>query len=81
MIIRGLSYKIEKPELISLLENHGNITENDIYLEEFEGRKTGIAAVVFKTPELAKEARFNYNRKIITGKSYMDVSCEHNRFF
>ena len=67
LMLKGLWYRTSKSDLICHLESHGNITEKDVCMEQFMGRKSGIAAVTFKTPELAKEAYEKFKEKPIYG--------------
>ena len=48
IIISRLHYRTKAEEVVDFLKGHGGITAKDVHLEQFQGRKTGIAAVIFK---------------------------------
>ena len=59
--------------MVEFLKGHGGISEDDVKMEQYSGRKTGNAAIVFQTKELAEEAKRKYDQQIIWGKSYAEI--------
>jgi len=46
--MRGLPWKITPEEIMSFFNGFGNITTEDIFIEEFNGKRTGSSLVVFE---------------------------------
>jgi len=57
LVMRGLPYKIQIPEVAIFFKDHGTIEESKIFIEEFNGKRTGSALVIFETQELAQAAK------------------------
>lgn len=48
LVMRGLPYKIQIPEVATFFKDHGTIEESKIFIEEFNGKRTGSALVIFE---------------------------------
>jgi RNA recognition motif-containing protein len=53
LVMRGLPYRIEASEIIAFFEGFGKITEQDIFIEENNGKRTGSALVLFENHEVS----------------------------
>jgi len=51
--MRGLPYKIQTPDIVKFFEGYGDVTEANVFVEEFNGKRTGSALVIFDTEEIA----------------------------
>lgn len=50
--MRGLPYKIQTPEIVKFFGTYG-VTESTVFVEEFNGKRTGSALVIFEDQETA----------------------------
>ena len=76
--MRGIPFEMTAADVIEYFQGHGALSEQDIHIEEFNGRKTGIAAVIFKTPELAVEAQKKYDKRTVKGSKRYAELYNHN---
>ena len=53
LVMRGLPYKIQTAEIVKFFDGHGDVTEHVVFIEEFNGKRTGSALVIFDTEEIA----------------------------
>lgn len=61
--MRGLPYKVTTEETLGFFEGYGELAEDNIYIEEFNGRRTGSALVIFKDSDLAQDCKKKFNKK------------------
>lgn len=57
LVMRGLPYKIECEDIIKFFDGFGKITDQDIFIEENNGKRTGSALVFFENHELSQDAK------------------------
>ena len=56
--MRGCPWKITKDDILDFFESSfGNINEEDIHIEQFNGRRTGTCMVIFDSNENAQKAK------------------------
>ena len=51
--MRGCPWKITEEEIIEFFDGFGKLTKQDIFIEEFNGKRTGSALVIFENEEMA----------------------------
>ena len=51
--MRGLPYKIQTVDIVKFFDGHGDVTDTSVFVEEFNGKRTGSALVIFDTEENA----------------------------
>lgn len=65
LVMRGLPYKVEADDIIKFFEGHGKITDQDIFIEENNGKRTGSALVFFENHDVSQEAKKDMDKKKI----------------
>ena len=51
--MRGLPYKIQVEDIVKFFGGFGGVTDNCVFIEEFNGKRTGSGLVVFDDEENA----------------------------
>lgn len=51
--MRGLPYKVQPTEVIEFFEGYGKVNETNVFIEEFNGKRTGSALVIFENKDIA----------------------------
>lgn len=57
LVLRGLPYSATKDSVLEFVKDFGNIAESDVFIEEFNGKKTGSCLVVFENHQVAQDAK------------------------
>ena len=79
--MRGLPWKITPEEIIEFFDGFGSISEQDIFIEEFNGKRTGSALVIFENEEAAQDAKGSRNKeKIGTDQRYVELYDSSDHF-
>lgn len=65
LVMRGLPYKIQNAEIVKFFDGHGGVTDSCVFVEEFNGKRTGSALVIFDNEENAKTAKEKFHKKEI----------------
>ena len=79
--MRGLPYKVQVSEIVKFFEGHGNITENEVFIEEFNGKRTGSALVIFDDETQAQKAKAEKHKKEIGSEGrYVELYDEKDQF-
>ena len=79
--MRGLPYKIQTPDIVKFFEGHGNVTESSVFVEEFNGKRTGSALVIFDDEEIAQIAKKELHKKEIgTDGRYVELYDQNDQF-
>lgn len=79
LVIRGLPYKATTQLVIDFFAGHAKVTEDNIFIEEYNGKRTGSALVVFETTDDAQLCRAELQRKEIEGR-YIELFDENDEF-
>lgn len=51
--MRGLPYRITTEEIIAFFDGFGKVVEDDIFIEEQSGKRSGSALVIFENEDVA----------------------------
>lgn len=79
--MRGLPYKIQTPDIVKFFDGHGNVTESSVFVEEFNGKRTGSALVIFDDEETAQTAKEKLHKKEIgTDGRYVELYDQNDQF-
>lgn len=79
LVMRGLPYR-STPELVqNFFDGFGSLQEGDIFIEEFNGRRTGSALVVFENETVAQDAKEALQKKEIEGR-YIELFDQNDQF-
>ena len=79
--MRGLPYKIQTVDIVKFFEGHGDVTESSVFVEEFNGKRTGSALVIFDTEEIAQTAKEQKHKKEIgTDGRYVELYDQNDQF-
>ena len=55
--MRGLPFKIQIEDVIKFFEGHGGLIDKSVFIEEFNGKRTGSALVIFEDEEQTQIAK------------------------
>jgi hypothetical protein len=79
LILRGLPYKISTLQLQNFLEGYGKIPAENIFIEEFNGKRTGSALVVFENDQVAQDAKTSLQKSEMEGR-YIELFDQNDEF-
>jgi RNA recognition motif-containing protein len=79
LVMRGLPYKANAEIVQNFFDGFGSLQEGDIFIEEFNGRRTGSALVVFENEAVAQDAKASLHRKEIEGR-YIEIFDQNDQF-
>lgn len=79
LVMRGLPYRATTETVQSFFDGFGSLQEGDIFIEEFNGRRTGSALVVFENEAVAQDAKTALHRKEIEGR-YIEIFDQNDQF-
>ena len=48
IVMRGLPYRVNEDQIQKFFDGYGNLSIDDIFIEEFNGKRTGSALVIFE---------------------------------
>jgi RNA recognition motif-containing protein len=68
LVLRGLPYRISVLQLQTFLEGHDTVPADQIFIEEFNGKRTGSALVVFQTAEIAQAVKAGLQKQEMEGR-------------
>lgn len=79
LILRGLPYKISTLQLQNFLEGYGDIPSQNLFIEEFNGKRTGSALVVFENEQVAQDAKKGLYKAELEGR-YIELFDQNDDF-
>ena len=74
--MRGLPYRVTEDQIKKFFDGYGNITDDDIFVEEFNGKRTGSALIIFENLDVAQDAKTALNKKEIEGRYVELFDCQ-----
>lgn len=79
--MRGLPYKIQTADIVKFFDGHGQVSESSVFVEEFNGKRTGSALVIFDTEENSQSAKDKFHKKEIgTEGRYVELYDQNDQF-
>lgn len=79
--MRGLPYKVQPAEVIKFFDGFVKVNETNVFIEEFNGKRTGSALVIFENKELAQKAKEDLNKKEIGSDGrYVELYDQYDQF-
>lgn len=79
--MRGLPYKVQPTEVIKFFDGYGKVNETNVFIEEFNGKRTGSALVIFENKDIAQQAKEELNKKEIgTEGRYVELYDQYDQF-
>jgi len=69
LVMRGLPYRINVEEIVAFFEGYGNLSKQDVFIEQRFGKRTGSALVIFENQDVAQDAKQTMNKQIIGQES------------
>ena len=82
LIMRGCPWKITAQEVIAFFDGFGVKSEDDIFIEEFNGKRTGSVLVVFENADTAQDAKEQKQKCEIGAEArYVELFDENDEFF
>jgi len=79
LVLRGLPYKISVLQLQTFLEGYGEIPAQNLFIEEFNGKRTGSALVVFENEQVAQDAKKGLFKAEMDGR-YIELFDQNDDF-
>lgn len=78
LVMRGLPWKVTAEEIIQFFDGFGTLTPQEVFIEEFNGKRTGSALVIFESNEVAQDAKLAKNKKSVGQETrYVELyDCE-----
>tara|TARA_B110001450_G_scaffold202656_1_gene191928 strand:- start:249 stop:605 length:357 start_codon:yes stop_codon:yes gene_type:complete len=82
LVMKGMPFKATESEVKEFFEGFDLDTDDSIYLDQENGRKSGKGAVVFKSEDVAQEAKDALNKKEIGAHGRYVILCDqYDDFF
>lgn len=78
LVMRGLPYKINEQVIVDFFDGFG-VEKRDVYIEEFKGKRTGSALVIFENQDTAQAAKKKLHKNEVGGR-YIELYDEHDHF-
>lgn len=75
LLIRGIPYRATHAEILEFFNGHGSLKEENLTIEEMNGRRTGSCLVVFENTDQAQGAKEALQKQEIGGR-YIDIFDE-----
>jgi len=79
LVMRGLPYRAAVDTVQTFFDGFGKLQDEDIFIEEFNGRRTGSALVLFENEAVAQDAKAALHRKEIEGR-YIELFDQNDQF-
>jgi RNA recognition motif-containing protein len=80
-VLRGLPYKIQVADVVKFFGGHGEVTDQTVFVEEFNGKRTGSALVIFDTEDNAQSAKDKFHKKDIGNDGrYVELYDQNDQF-
>ena len=79
LVCRGVPYRATHDEILEFFNGHGSLKEENLTIEEMNGRRTGSCLVVFENSEQAQGAKQALQKQEIGGR-YIDIFDENDSF-
>ena len=74
LVMRGLPYRITTDEILAFFDGFGKLAEEQVHIEEFNGKRSGSALVIMESCDVAQDAKASLNKKEIgTEGRYVDL--------
>lgn len=81
LVMRGLPYKIQSADVVGFFDGYGKIDDSKVFIEEFNGKRTGSALVIFENLEIAQKAKEELDKKEIgTEGRYVELYDQYDQF-
>jgi len=79
LVLRGLPYSATKDSVLEFVKDFGNVQESDVFIEEFNGKKTGSCLVVFENQAVAQDAKAALHKQEIESR-YIECFDDQDEF-
>jgi hypothetical protein len=82
LILRGCPWKITPEEVSAFFDQFGDIKNDDIFIEEFNGKRTGSVMVFFENKDIVADAKAAKQKaEIGEEKRYVEIFDCEDEFF
>lgn len=79
--MRGCPWKITAEEIMEFFNGYGTLSTEDIFIEEFNGKRTGSALVIFENEQVGQDAKAALHKKDIGAEQRYVELYDHNDEF
>jgi heterogeneous nuclear ribonucleoprotein F/H len=79
LVLRGLPYSATKDSVLEFVKDFGNVQDSDVFIEEFNGKKTGSCLVVFENSAVAQDAKAALHKQEIESR-YIECFDDQDDF-
>ena len=80
-MMRGLPYKIQVEDIVKFFGGYGGVTDKCIFIEEFNGKRSGSALVIFDDEESSKIGKEKFHKKEIGSDGrYVELYDQNDDF-
>jgi RNA recognition motif-containing protein len=81
LVMRGCPWKVTAEEIIGFFDGYGALTSEDIFIEEYNGKRTGSALVIFENREVAQDAKAALQKNEIGAEArYVELYSHEQEF-
>ena len=77
--MRGLPYRVQVETIQTFFDGHCKLTQDEIFIEEFNGKRTGSALVVFENEQVAQDAKSALHKNEVDGR-YIELFDQNDAF-
>lgn len=81
LLMRGCPWKITAEEIVTFFDGYGSLTSEEIFIEEWNGKRTGSALVIFENEQVAQDAKAALQKKEIGAEArYVELYSHEQEF-
>lgn len=79
--MRGCPWKVTAEDIINFFNGYGALTSEDIFIEEYNGKRTGSALVIFENQQVSQDAKAALQKKEIGAEArYVELYSDEQEF-
>lgn len=76
LVLKGMPFRATEDEVKEFFQDFELFSSDAVYLEQENGRKSGKGAVIFKTEDIAQDAKSALNKKEIGAHGRYVILCD-----
>lgn len=79
LMMKGLPYRVTLQQIQDFFKDHATVPSDQIFIEEFDGKRSGSALVVFASEEAAQSAKDSLQKSDLEGR-YIELFDKNDEF-